>query len=772
MADSTVRAGPARPTSPICTPRKRSWTTTRRRRTWTGASSMARCRRDWRELQDRLSLALPGRTARLRRPRRCWRASTRPTSGVADAALDLRRPGRGRASRTRTEARLEDRDPNLSDLGEKARRSIERYIISEVLCYGVAPYKVMQLREDLRVAGDERALAVPRPPVRAWRPPVRLGRPARPGADDASAAGVAGVDPADVYAQRRRRSTRTLSAAELLELIDERAAPPLRSARHTRCPIGHVRSALAQAVLESSSDHARAGPRHRPRRLCHHRAPSGAAAWRSVYQAHHRGARSQRRDQSAVAVAGRSARLPGAVPARGPGGVAAAPPEHPDRLRLRRRRMASTYMVTELLPGGSLADRLGRPLPIERRAPGPPGIGAALDVAHAAGLIHRDVKPSNILFTRDGEPVLADFGIARIPRTSQHLTVQGTLIGTPHYMAPEMAAGEEVGPAQRPVLAWRRALRDADRRPPFPRPTPIAIVRAHIHETPPPISGPQPSSVARDRGGRRAGDGEASGRSLPDRRGAGQGLRGSRRANRATAQRPARHDAVPPVDPRRLQRHCTPRQVRPDHAEPAAAGRGPGAYRAAPAPVRPVHRRSRKLPILPLALLLAVCLVAAAGVFVWRSYGGLAASRPHRPASWRAPSLAGRRPRPRRLLRSLPRRRRLSCQVSPSSPAPPRAPRPPVKSSRLSGGRDLPDDHPAATADAASTDRCRAADGDLRPAAWPALRSGGVPGHRRAGAADRASSAVAAGSRGRTNTSGFWSTRAAAPKTGGRTSRS
>src|SRR4051794_7040047 len=96
-----------------------------------------------------------------------------------------------------------------------------------------------------------------------------------------------------------------------------------------------------------------------------------------------------------------------------------------------------TYMVTELLPGGSLADRLGRPLSFSLALRVVQGIGAALDVAHAAGLIHRDVKPSNILFTREGEPVLADFGIARV-LDGQQLTVQGSLIGTPHYMAPEM----------------------------------------------------------------------------------------------------------------------------------------------------------------------------------------------------------------------------------------------------------------------------------------------------------------------------------------------
>jgi hypothetical protein len=146
------------------------------------------------------------------------------------------------------------------------------------------------------------------------------------------------------------------------------------------------------------------------------------------------------------------------------------------------------YMVTELLPGGSLADRLGRPLPFTDVLRVIRGIGSALDAAHGAGLIHRDVKPSNILLTRDGEPVLADFGIARLVEAEEQLTVQGTLIGTPHYMAPEMATGEQVGPHSDLYSLGVVLYEMLAGEPPFPRPTPIAVVRAHIHEPPPPLS--------------------------------------------------------------------------------------------------------------------------------------------------------------------------------------------------------------------------------------------------------------------------------------------
>jgi serine/threonine-protein kinase len=146
------------------------------------------------------------------------------------------------------------------------------------------------------------------------------------------------------------------------------------------------------------------------------------------------------------------------------------------------------YMLTDLVPGGTLAHRLGSRMSFTEVLRVVRAIGSALDAAHAAGLIHRDVKPSNILFTRDGEPVLADFGIARLVEAEEQLTVQGSLIGTPHYMAPEMASGGEVGPLADLYSLGVVLYGMLAGEPPFPRPTPIAVVRAHIHEPPPPLS--------------------------------------------------------------------------------------------------------------------------------------------------------------------------------------------------------------------------------------------------------------------------------------------
>jgi serine/threonine protein kinase len=146
------------------------------------------------------------------------------------------------------------------------------------------------------------------------------------------------------------------------------------------------------------------------------------------------------------------------------------------------------YMVTELLPGGTLADRLGRPLAFTEVLRVLRGIGSALDAAHEAGLIHRDVKPSNILYTRDGEPILADFGIARLIEAEENLTAQGALIGTPHYMAPEMASGGVVSRASDLYSLGVVLYEMLSGEPPFPRQTPLATVRAHIDEEPPLLS--------------------------------------------------------------------------------------------------------------------------------------------------------------------------------------------------------------------------------------------------------------------------------------------
>ncbi|MCU0512902.1 MAG: serine/threonine protein kinase [Anaerolineae bacterium] len=104
------------------------------------------------------------------------------------------------------------------------------------------------------------------------------------------------------------------------------------------------------------------------------------------------------------------------------------------------------YMVMPFIPGTTLADVLDehrreqRTLPAERIRRIMGDLAGALDYAHDRGMVHRDVKPGNIIFDEHGHAILTDFGIARLAQHS-NLTQEGFIIGTPAYMSPEQASG-------------------------------------------------------------------------------------------------------------------------------------------------------------------------------------------------------------------------------------------------------------------------------------------------------------------------------------------
>lgn len=101
-------------------------------------------------------------------------------------------------------------------------------------------------------------------------------------------------------------------------------------------------------------------------------------------------------------------------------------------------------LVMPHLAGGTLADRVERSGPLSEREVRRIGqvLLGALAAAHRAGVIHRDVKPGNVLFDEDGNPHLADFGIATTRDMTSGLTADGLVVGTPGYLAPEQARGE------------------------------------------------------------------------------------------------------------------------------------------------------------------------------------------------------------------------------------------------------------------------------------------------------------------------------------------
>jgi len=144
-------------------------------------------------------------------------------------------------------------------------------------------------------------------------------------------------------------------------------------------------------------------------------------------------------------------------------------------------------IVMELLPFGSLRDTLGDggPLPPARVARIGLGVLAGLRAAHEAGVIHRDVKPANIMLGPEDRVVLTDFGIAKAT-DSEALTTAGILIGSPSYLAPERARGE---PAGAPADLWglgASLYTAVEGRPPFERPGALASLTAVVADDPDP----------------------------------------------------------------------------------------------------------------------------------------------------------------------------------------------------------------------------------------------------------------------------------------------
>ena len=145
-----------------------------------------------------------------------------------------------------------------------------------------------------------------------------------------------------------------------------------------------------------------------------------------------------------------------------------------------------TYLVLELVEGGTLADRLGHPMDLQEVVRILKPIASALDHAHAQGVLHRDIKPSNILLHRDGTPVLADFGLAKMVGSVRRITASGTVIGTPEYMSPEQSSGEAIGPASDRYALAVVAYEMLTGRIPFQGNTPSAVLLSHLNKAMPP----------------------------------------------------------------------------------------------------------------------------------------------------------------------------------------------------------------------------------------------------------------------------------------------
>lgn len=154
---------------------------------------------------------------------------------------------------------------------------------------------------------------------------------------------------------------------------------------------------------------------------------------------------------------------------------------------------AGPFMALEWLDGGTLEDRLGGgalPTPeIERIAH---GMAAGLAHLHARGFIHRDLKPTNVLFDDEGRPKLADLGLARIAAGAGTLTEAGTVLGTAAYISPEQAAGQPAMPASDVYSFGVILFRMLTGALPFAAADALELIRLHRTAEPPSVEALNP----------------------------------------------------------------------------------------------------------------------------------------------------------------------------------------------------------------------------------------------------------------------------------------
>jgi serine/threonine protein kinase len=145
------------------------------------------------------------------------------------------------------------------------------------------------------------------------------------------------------------------------------------------------------------------------------------------------------------------------------------------------------FLAMELVPGLSVGDRIKRngrftereAIAVVRQA------CSALGVAHAAGLVHRDVKPDNLILGDDGVVKLVDLGLAKSLSDDQHLTQTGIVSGTPHYISPEQIAGLKDIDGRADIYSLGATLfHMVTGRTPFEGSSPMVVVAKHLHEEP------------------------------------------------------------------------------------------------------------------------------------------------------------------------------------------------------------------------------------------------------------------------------------------------
>src|SRR5262249_20723344 len=157
--------------------------------------------------------------------------------------------------------------------------------------------------------------------------------------------------------------------------------------------------------------------------------------------------------------------------------------DHPNIIPLYRHGIDDDlpWMALRYVDGGDLAARLASgPLNTSDGLAVLRAVASALDYAHSKGVIHRDLKPQNILLTRQGAAYLADFGIAKLLESADGQTATGDVFGTPAFMAPEQATHNPLGPWTDVYALAVICFRWLAGRLPFEADTPHAMLLQHV----------------------------------------------------------------------------------------------------------------------------------------------------------------------------------------------------------------------------------------------------------------------------------------------------
>lgn len=150
------------------------------------------------------------------------------------------------------------------------------------------------------------------------------------------------------------------------------------------------------------------------------------------------------------------------------------------------KEMGRLYIVMAYISKGTLKDRIGRPMDPWDVAHFVREVASALSYAHERGIVHRDVKPANVLIDDDGHAVLSDFGIVKMLASSSGVTRRGAGVGTPEYMSPEQCRGDYVD-ARADIYALGVMIYEMlTGHTPFEADNYTALAHAHIYEPVPP----------------------------------------------------------------------------------------------------------------------------------------------------------------------------------------------------------------------------------------------------------------------------------------------